>query len=60
MKKNATFSLSEEAIRLLAVLAANRGISRTAVLELLIREATRKEEKDRRAAVEMTPVEMTR
>lgn len=46
-------------MRLLAVLAANRGISRTAVLELLIREATRKEEKDRRASVEMTPVEMT-
>ncbi len=58
MKKNATFSLSEEAMRLLAVLAANRGISRTAVLELLIREATHKEEKDRRG--EMKPAEMTR
>ncbi len=45
-------------MRLLAVLAANRGISRTAVLELLIREATHKEEKDRRG--EMKPAEMTR
>jgi Ribbon-helix-helix protein, copG family len=46
MKKNATFRLSEEAMRLLATLAQRRGISRTAVLEMLIREAARRDERE--------------
>ena len=41
-----TSMLSEEAMRLLATLAQRRGISRTAVLEMLIREAARRDERE--------------
>jgi len=50
MKKNATFRLSEEGMRLLVTLAATRGISRTAMLEMLIREAARRDQKDARGS----------
>jgi predicted transcriptional regulator len=45
-KKNATFRLSEEAMRLLTALAQRRGINRTAVVEMLIREAARRDERE--------------
>ena len=37
-KKTVAFRLTAEARRLLALLAQNRGISQTAVLEILIRD----------------------
>jgi hypothetical protein len=46
MKKSATFRLSEEAMNLLVALAQRRGINRTAVLEILIREAARRDERE--------------
>jgi hypothetical protein len=42
MKQQTGFRLSEEALRLLDVMAAANGISRTAVLEILIREGAKK------------------
>jgi predicted transcriptional regulator len=47
MKKTTNFRLTEEAIALLDALAKARGISRTAMLEIIIREAARREEKAR-------------
>jgi predicted transcriptional regulator len=46
MKKSATFRLSEEGMRLLTALAQRRGINRTAVLEMLIRQAARRDERE--------------
>lgn len=43
MKKAVAFRFSEEAIRLLKALAAARGISQAAILEIAIREAAKKE-----------------
>jgi len=45
MKKTTNFRLTEEAIALLDALATARGISRTAMLEIIIREAAKKESK---------------
>lgn len=38
MKKSTTFRLSADALKLLAAMAARRGLSNTAMLEMLIRE----------------------
>ncbi len=38
MKKPSNFRLSEEALRLLTVISEHKGVGRTAVLELIIRE----------------------
>jgi hypothetical protein len=38
MKKPSNFRLSEEALRILIVISEHKGIGRTAVLELIIRE----------------------
>jgi hypothetical protein len=43
MKQSKNFRLSEEAWSLLSALAARHGIARTAVLEMLIREAARQQ-----------------
>ena len=43
MKQTKNFRLSEEAWSLLSALAARHGIARTAVLEMLIREAARQQ-----------------
>ncbi|NDJ59819.1 MAG: ribbon-helix-helix protein, CopG family [Chloroflexi bacterium] len=44
MKKKTSYSLSEEAKRLLALLAEKLGVSQTAVLEILIREKAKQED----------------
>lgn len=44
MKKRTSYTLSEEAKRLLARLAEKLGVSQTAVLEILIREKAKQEE----------------
>ena len=46
-RKSITFRLTEECRRLLADLARERGISQAAVIELLVREAARKEKGER-------------
>ncbi|HEU5379726.1 MAG TPA: ribbon-helix-helix protein, CopG family [Ktedonobacteraceae bacterium] len=43
MKQQTGFRLSEEALRLLDVMAAANGISRTAVLEMAIRTEAKKQ-----------------
>jgi predicted transcriptional regulator len=43
MKQQTGFRLSEEALRLLDVMAAANGISRTAVLEMAIRDEAKKQ-----------------
>jgi predicted transcriptional regulator len=43
MKQSVGFRLTEEALRLLDALAANHGISRTAVLEMAIRTEAKKQ-----------------
>jgi predicted transcriptional regulator len=43
MKRHKGYRLSEEALRLLDVLAAANGISRTAVLEMAIRTEAKKQ-----------------
>ena len=43
MKQSKNFRLSEEAWSLLSALAVRHGIARTAVLEMLIREAARQQ-----------------
>lgn len=44
MKKRTSYTLSEEAKRLLALLAKKYGISQTALLEVLIREKAKQED----------------
>lgn len=43
MKNATSFRLSDEAIRLLKLLADNKGISQAAALEIAIREMAKKE-----------------
>ncbi len=43
MRKPSNFRLSPEALRLLTVMSQAEGISRTAMLEIAIREAAKKE-----------------
>lgn len=43
MKKRTSYTLSENAKQLLAKIAAKNGISRTAMLEILIREKAKQE-----------------
>jgi len=45
MKKATAFRLTEDALALLDAMAQARGISRTAMLEILIREAAKREGK---------------
>ena len=42
-KKVTSFALSEEALRLLTVLASHLGLARTGVLEVLIRDRAERE-----------------
>jgi len=42
MKKATSFRLSEEMLRLLALLAAELGISQASALEVAVRESTKK------------------
>ena len=57
MKQQTGFRLSEEALRLLDALGARHGLTRTAVLEMLIREAARQQgiHADSRIQIESEP-----
>jgi len=45
MKKHTAFRLTDDALRLLDAMATARGISRTAMLEIIIREGAARESK---------------
>lgn len=44
MKTHISFRLTEEAIRLLKLLAENKGISQAAIIEIALREMAKKEQ----------------
>jgi predicted transcriptional regulator len=46
VKKGTSFNLSEEALRLLKAMAADMGVSNTAVLEMAIREMAKRRKKE--------------